>query len=114
MGAMTYKCIHGGDSFSLRPRNGNGQLQAGISEIVFTFLLCYVVLCAAVNAKLKTSQMFGLAIGSCVTVGGFAIGGISGGSLNPAVSWGIAAAQIMNGGFFFKALLYSVFEFAGA
>jgi len=33
--------------------------------------------------------------------------------LNPAVSFGIAEAQILNGGFFFKAALYSLFEIAG-
>merc|ERR1719215_1280895 len=108
MGAMTYKCIHGGDSFSLRPRNGNGHAQAAISEIVFTFTLCYVVLCAAVNAKLKTTQMFGLAIGSCVTVGGFAIGGISGGSLNPAVSWGIVTSHFFHKSGGLNAGLYTV------
>jgi len=29
------------------------------------------------------------------------------------VSFGIAAAQIMNGGFFYKALIYSLLELAG-
>ena len=38
--------------------------------------------------------MSGLAIGSCVTVGGFAICSISGGSLNPAVSIGIASQHV--------------------
>jgi len=59
--------------------------------------------------------MFGFAIGSCITVGGFAIGGISGASLNPAVSFGIAAPHVIyGGGFFFEAAVYTLFEVVGA
>jgi glycerol uptake facilitator-like aquaporin len=50
-------------------------------------LLCFVVLSVATTMS-PSKDMFGLAIGACVTVGGFAIGGVSGGSLNPAVSVG--------------------------
>merc|ERR1719215_307284 len=66
-------------------------LQALIAEAVFTFLLSFTVLCVAVSALTKASQYFGLAIGFCVVVGGFGIGGISGGALNPAVALGLAA-----------------------
>merc|ERR1719506_2867875 len=112
--AYTYAAIHHGKSFPLGPSPGYTWGHVSVAEIVFTFVLCLVVLCAAVSDKTKTTTMFGLAIGSCVTVGGFAIGRISGGSLNPAVSFGIASSQIMNGGFFYKALIYSAFEFIGA
>jgi aquaporin Z len=112
--AFAYAGIHHGKTFPLGPGNGYGWPHVAVAEIVFTFVLCLVVLGAAVSDKTKTEQLFGFAIGSCVTVGGFAIGSISGGSLNPAVSFGIAASQIMNGGFFFKALIYSAFEFIGA
>jgi len=112
--AFTYAAIHHGQSFPLGPGIGYNWVQVGVAEIAFTFVLCLVVLCAAVSEKTKTTTMFGLAIGSCVTVGGFAIGGISGGSLNPAVSFGIASSQILNGGLFFKALIYSALEFIGA
>merc|ERR1719352_127256 len=87
--AFTYALIYQGHTFALGPQPGYKWGQVAIAEIIFTFLLCYVVLCCAVSAKTKSSEMFGLAIGSCVTVGGFAIGAISGGSLNPAVSIGI-------------------------
>jgi len=95
---FTYSAIYSGalrplDS-GLGPVGSHSWSEAAVAEIVFTFVLCLVVLCAAVSEKTKTTQMFGLAIGSCVTVGGFAIGGISGGSLNPAVSFGIAAATL--------------------
>ncbi|CAE7196151.1 nucI [Symbiodinium sp. CCMP2592] len=75
--------------------------QAGLVELSATLLLAYVVLsCATVppaggDTKTKNSFYFALAIGSCVTVGGFAIGAVSGGELNPAVALGITAASGM-------------------
>jgi len=112
--AFVYALIYKGKTFALGPQPGYEWGQVAVAEIIFTFVLCYVVLCTAVHEKTKSKHMFGLAIGSCVTVGGFAIGSISGGSLNPAVSVGIASSQIMNGGMFYKALYYSAFEFIGA
>jgi aquaporin Z len=112
--AFTYAGIYHGQTFPLGPGKGFGWAQVSVAEIVFTFVLCLVVLCAAVSSKTKTPQLFGLAIGSCVTVGGFAIGGISGGSLNPAVSFGISTSSLLNGGKFYEALIYSGLEFVGA
>merc|ERR1719421_351881 len=112
--SFTYALIHYGETFPLGPGAGYGWAQVAVAEIVFTFVLCLVVLTVAVSNKTHNGSMFGLAIGSCVTVGGFAIGSISGGSLNPAVSVGIASSQILNGGMLWKALVYSAFEFAGA
>mmetsp|Transcript_19877 Transcript_19877/g.32215 ORF Transcript_19877/g.32215 Transcript_19877/m.32215 type:complete len:915 (+) Transcript_19877:84-2828(+) len=120
--AFTYVAIYSWESFPLGPSNGFGWAEVAIAEIVFTFVLCLVVLCVACSAETKDTNMFGLAIGSCITVGGFAIGSISGGSLNPAVSIGIASSRIWSPteGFwavvkqFGNALIYSAFEFAGA
>jgi len=112
--AYTYAGIYNGATFALGPGQSFTWAGVSVAEVVFTFVLCYVVLCVAVSPQTKASHLFGLAIGSCVTVGGVAIGGISGGSLNPAVSVGIAAAQTLNGGFFYKALLYSALECIGA
>jgi aquaporin Z len=112
--SFTYAFIHYGETFPLGPGAGYGWAQVAVAEIVFTFVLCLVVLTVAVSNKTHNGTMFGLAIGSCVTVGGFAIGSISGGSLNPAVSFGIAASQLLNGGLGYKALIYSALEFAGA
>jgi aquaporin Z len=58
-----------------------------VCEAIFTFLLCFVVLTVATTRE-ASKDMFGLAIGACVIVGGFAAGKVSGGSLNPAVSVG--------------------------
>jgi len=112
--AFMYALIYHGHTFPIGPQPGYGWGQVAVAEIIFTFVLCFVVLCTAVSDKTSSKSMFGLAIGSCVTVGGFAIGSISGGSLNPAVSLGIASSQILNGGMFYKGLIYSAFEFIGA
>jgi len=111
--SYTYAYIYKGATFALGPGAGFTWAGVAVAEVVFTFVLCFVVLSTAVSERTKSSHMFGLAIGSCVTVGGCAIGGISGGSLNPAVSFGIAGAQILNGGYGYKALLYSCMEIAG-
>lgn len=85
------------------------------AETMFTFLLCFVVLCTACS-KRKSTLMFGLAIGSCVTVGGNAIGSISGGSLNPAVTMALHFACEMAGNqcSFLGMIFYILFEFVGS
>jgi aquaporin Z len=111
--AFTYAGMHGGSTFALGPGPGHSWATAGFAEVVFTFVLTFVVLCVATVKKQPAPELIGFAIGSCVTVGGFAIGKVSGGSLNPAVSVGIASADLMNGGQFWQALVYAVFECAG-
>lgn len=110
---LTYVIIYVGASFPIGPVNGSTWGQVAVGEFIFTFLLCYVVLCVAVSLRTKSTHMFGFAIGACIIVAGGAIGHISGGSLNPAVSVGVAAANTVNGGLFYKGLLYSVMELAG-
>lgn len=111
--AFTYAALMHGETFFLKPQEGFNWGHAAVAEIVFTFVLCYVVLCVA-TVKAPSKDMFGLAIASCVTAGGLAIGAVSGGSLNPAVSFGISSANIMNGGLFFNCLIYTAYEFIGA
>merc|ERR1719456_1343484 len=95
--------------------------QALTAEIIFTFVLCLTVLCAAVHCKdgekkKGPTAFFGLAIGACVTCGGNAIGAVSGGSLNPAVSIGLASAATLSHGTgsLFYAIAYSIVELVGA
>ena len=65
-----------------------GQLIVG--EFLFTFALCYVVLQVATSPKTEGNSYYGLAIGSVVTVGAFAVGGIfCYGAFNPAVAVGL-------------------------
>merc|ERR1719197_921375 len=109
---MVYVYMMNNEKFDLKPPTSKyGQII--VAEFVYTFVLCFVVLSVA-TVKSPLSQYFGFAIGSCVTVGGVAIGNVSGGSLNPAVSTGISAARIIGGGHFYNCLIYSAAEIAGA
>jgi len=112
--STAYSSIYHGDAPPLGPKGDFGWAEVAIAETVFTSVLCLVVLSVAVSELTKTADMFGFAIGSCITVGGFAIGGISGGSLNPAVSLGIAMPHLVHGGgFFYEAAVYTMFEIIG-
>jgi len=115
LGAFSYAFVHGGQTFPLGPGTGHNWASVSVAEIVFTFVLCFVVLSVACvpDKKQPAPEFTGLIIGSCVTAGGFAIGSVSGGCLNPAVSIGVAAAHILGGGFFVKALAYAVFQLVG-
>lgn len=61
-----------------------------LAEFIFTFALCFVVLNVATAKGTNGNSFYGLAIGSTVMVGAFAVGGISGGAFNPAVALGIS------------------------
>jgi aquaporin Z len=63
-----------------------------VAEFVFTFALAFVVLNVATSKDTENNSFFGLAIGFTVAAGAFAVGGISGGSFNPAVTLGGAFA----------------------
>lgn len=112
--AFSYSLIYAGLGFTLAPE----PMWASIAcaETFFTFVLALVVLSVACSSQ-DLGHYFGLAIGSCVTVGGCAIGGISGGSLNPAVSFGISASGTLGGhgfgGPLVQALIYTFFEITG-
>jgi aquaporin Z len=114
LAALTYTAIYGGKSFALGPQEGFDYVKVAIAEIFFTFVLTFLVCSVACSPSAEGknySQVFGLAIGSCVIVGGFAIGSVSGGSLNPAVSIATFAVNnfdFMNGG------IYTLFELVGA
>lgn len=113
-GALTYVALEW-DSFPLDPAPGFRWIHVAVAEFIFTFMLCYVVLCVAtVTTYPKLSEFFGLAIAFCVVGGGIAVGPVSGGVLNPAVSLGVATSSIMQG-HFWHCLPYMAFQFlAGA
>jgi len=108
--SFTYAFMMNGETFALKP-SGYSWTQVVIAEFVFTFVLAFVVLSVA-TVKDSLSHYFGFAIGMCVTVGGCAIGKVSGGSLNPAVSIGISTSHILGGGGFWPCLVYTVVELA--
>merc|ERR1719240_1601725 len=106
--AFTYSFLMNGQTFQLKPEKSSWA-QVAIAEFVFTFVLAFVVLSVA-TVKNALSEYFGFAIGMCVTVGGCAIGKISGGSLNPAVSIGISISHIIGGGSLWPCLIYTLVE----
>jgi len=111
--AFTYSTMMNGETFALLPAEADMTKwrQVFIAEFVFTFVLAFVVLSVA-TVKSALSEYFGFAIGMCVTVGGCAIGKISGGSLNPAVSIGINATHISPGAGLWPCLIYTLVEIA--
>ncbi|CAK0861158.1 unnamed protein product [Prorocentrum cordatum] len=112
---LTYSMIYNGKGFTLGPNDPFGLPEVAVAEAFFTFVLCFVVISVACSPSAEGkhySQVYGLAIGACIVVGGFAIGSISGASLNPAVS--IATFAIGGFHFGFTSTLYTVFELAGA
>jgi aquaporin Z len=70
--------------------SGHALSATAVVEFLFTFALCYVVLNVATSKDQPGNSFFGLAIGFTVVAGAFAVGGISGGAFNPAVSLGAA------------------------
>ncbi|MGH9247329.1 MAG: MIP/aquaporin family protein [Acidimicrobiales bacterium] len=59
-----------------------------VAEFLFTFALAYVVLNVATSKGTEGNSFYGLAIGFTVLAGAFAVGGLSGGAFNPAVTVG--------------------------
>jgi len=63
---------------------------AFLVEALWTLVLVYVVLNVATSKDNDGNSFYGLAIGSTVVVGAFAVGPISGGGFNPAVALGLS------------------------
>ncbi|WP_009479848.1 MIP/aquaporin family protein [Rhodococcus sp. JVH1] len=70
--------------------SGHTLVAAFVVELLFTFALCYVVLNVATSRSHPNNSFYGLAIGFTVVAGAFAVGAISGGAFNPAVTFGAA------------------------
>lgn len=86
------------NTFSLEPVGRYSWETAMALEALYTAALCYVVL-GVTSTPLKGNHFYGMSIGFTVTASAFAIGGISGCSLNPAVSFGAALANGVAVGF---------------
>jgi len=109
-----------GKAVPLQPGSGHSWSDAAFAEILYTFVLCFVVLNVATLSGQhltnggKAKQIYGLAIGFCIVVGGYAIGAVSGGSLNPAVSFALDTSNATKGGAWMNCIPYSCFEIVGA
>merc|ERR1740121_2464190 len=80
--------------FNLAPTSGHSLWQAGLAELLYTFMLCFVVLnvaCSKVHAN--KNQFYGLAIGFVIVAGAYSGGSVSMGCFNPAVAIGIHLAS---------------------
>ena len=74
--------------------SGRTLLAAFVVELLFTFALCYVVLNVATSKDHPKNSFYGLAIGFTVFAGAVAVGTISGGAFNPAVTIAAAVMQL--------------------
>jgi len=102
------------DSFQLKPAGDFVMWQAGLVEMLYTFMLCFVVLNVAVkrrrNEVKPTNQWYGLAIGYVIVAGAYGAGAVSGGCFNPAVAVGIDSSSKGFG----YCIIYALWEIAGA
>lgn len=76
--------------------SGVGSMSAVSAEALYTMVLAFVVLTTATTKSQQGNSYFGLAIGAALTAGAKAVGGISGGALNPAI--GIALPILKDDG----------------
>jgi len=84
--------------------------QLFVGEFLFTFLLCWVVLHVATSKGTEGNSFYGLAIGSVVTVGAFAVGGIlCYGAFNPAVALGLGVLGVATTCIVVKTILVNLF-----
>merc|ERR1719159_75352 len=109
VGAFSYAIMFW-DAFNLGPMKGFGILSVALCEILYTFMLCFVVLNVAIAKKTEGNQWYGLAIGFVIIAGAYGAGAVSGGAFNPAVAIGIDASStglIYGQGW---CIMYTVFE----
>mmetsp|Transcript_60890 Transcript_60890/g.170254 ORF Transcript_60890/g.170254 Transcript_60890/m.170254 type:complete len:244 (-) Transcript_60890:4-735(-) len=99
LAGCTY-CALLGDSFTFAPGRGYGLIDAMCVEALFTTALVLVVLGVSTQESVKCGgrQFGGLAVGFVVMAAGFAIGGISGCSLNPALAFGVMLSSWVHAG----------------
>lgn len=111
-GGLVY-CMTLSASFPLEPGSRYSWGVAAISELIFTFLLCIVML-SVTSRQTPAGDAYGLAVGACALIGGTAVGAISGAPLNPAIAFGVSAASMARGGAWSGCVAYTCFEVAGA
>lgn len=103
-----------GNAFTVAAGAGVGVGKILVAETLFTFVLVSVILSVATSKALEGNYIYGLAIGFTVLASAYAIGGISGGALNPAVAVGPALfATTQGAGALAGSWLYIVGPVAG-
>lgn len=102
LGGLTAGCAYLsvlGASFTLGPGVGYSLGAVCIVEVLFSTALVFVVLSVATTMQDDGNWYYGLAIGFTVMAAAFAIGPISGCSLNPAVAFGIMMSNFFHTGY---------------
>ena len=69
-----------------------------VAELIFTYLLVFVILNVATHPNLDGNSFYGFAIGLTVMTGAFCVGPLTGGVFNPAVSIGPSLVDIITDG----------------
>merc|ERR1719174_1057304 len=111
VGAFSYAMMFW-NAFNLSPAKG-AVLSAGLCEILYTFMLCFVVLNVAVARKQAgKNEFYGLAIGFCIVAGGPGVVRFGAGCFNPAVALGIDTSSAGLG--FGWCIAFTIYEFIGA
>ena len=114
LGAAAVVLLVAGEPFAPAPSEEFGVLGPLLGEFLFTFALALVVLQTATSPRTEGNSYYGLAIGFTLMVGVFAVGGISGGALNPAVGVGpIVVSGLAGAGSWGPLWLYLVGPFLG-
>jgi len=80
------------------------------SEVILVATALATATTTAPPSLTRNNFQFALCIGSCITAGGFAVGAVSGASLNPGVAIGIAFQGFCGFG---KMIHYALFELTG-
>jgi len=117
LAALMVTGLYDGRTFAVGVREPYTPEAALVLECIFTFVIALVVLSTAtlrgIATPLTRNFYFALAIGSCVTAGGFASGAVSGGLMNPAVTFGIAISNTINHGGLYNLLTYALVQCLG-
>lgn len=111
LAALSYLFLFGA-SFDLGPGKGHSWLVAASVELIYTCMLCFVVLNVACASASQGNQFFALAIGFVIIAGGYAAGSISGAAFNPAVAFAIDLSSADKS--FGMCGIYLVAEFLGS
>jgi len=100
--------------FYVEPPSTNGLYQQVFGEVIFTFVFVLVMLTLSLTQTFRRTNASGLAIG--LTFGGMLMVAtpISGGILNPAISLGTAAFDLIQGGnSYTHSLIYTLAPLTG-
>lgn len=92
LGALTGGLI-AGSLTALAVGPGFHFVQAFLAELVFTTVLCFVVLATATSSRVAGNGYFGAAIAFVVFAGAATVGRVSGGGFNPAVTLGLGLVK---------------------